>query len=194
MLPMRATAPPMIDESTRVSISTLRPVARLRSSVSAATRSAGQRDRGDDLGPHHVLVVHEAVDERLRHIRHDRQAIPVGEHEEQLGDRRLQRAGASDQLFHDGALPGRGDRGVGEHAVQPVVSRQELSETAELAFGLGEIFALARGHVKEGSRVANGRAATRHRTSRVERAPAGWQTCAAGCWIIVDDIETRGKP
>ena len=160
-----------------------------------------------DLCPDNLLVIHQTVDERLRHVRHDCQPIPLRQQQKQFDNGRLYGAGPRNQLLDDRPLPRRGNGGVDQRALKRLVAGNDVRERAEVALGLDEVFALGLGHVEERPRVADGSAMTRHRATlskkiparskktpaRSEQAPAGWSG-AAGCWIIIDGIESSGKP
>ena len=78
----------MMAGSTRVASCTCRPVARASPSWSAFDALRRQLDRGRDFRPHDLRVVHQPRFVRLRELGEQRQAVAVGEQQEELRDDR----------------------------------------------------------------------------------------------------------
>ena len=95
----------------------MRPVAVARLRWIACSRSADSGVGRRDFGAHDVLMVQQALAERVGEVGQDDQAIALGEQQQRLADDR-QHAGLRDDLGDGGALARRGHRRIQQHLAQ----------------------------------------------------------------------------
>ena len=158
---MRATMPPMIAGSTFVDSSTVRPVSVARPFWIASVARGVERRRRRHFRADDVAVVEQAVAVRREQIRHQHQAIAIGEQRQQLRDDRRELR-LRQQVGDGGALARHRHGRVEQDFFEQRVLREEIGELRQLALDLLEIRLLLDGDVEEGAGVADGGGLVRH--------------------------------
>ena len=136
VLPMRATTPPMIDGSTFVASVTVRPVSCASPRSIACARSAAERHRRRDFGPHDLLMIQQPLAIRREQVRQQHQPIALGEQRDAAspGSATVSRRAVSSATA--ACLRWHGNGRIQQHLLERRMLREQIDERRQVLLDL----------------------------------------------------------